>query len=296
MSHPSGDDAGQLRRTASALHSFNRFEIKYLLAYDQVPRLRSELRSRMRADPYSTTGGYPVSSLYYDSPTLRYYWEKIEGLHFRRKLRIRGYGARHELTDDAPVFVEIKQRVNRVTQKRRVRVPYLLARRLCDAGVLIDHDKAQRPFLEEVLGLVEGHGLRPTAITAYNREAYLGDDADLGLRVTLDHRVRGRDRDFHLGAEVENRLIVPPNKAVVEVKANERVPYWITDLSARMGMAVVRISKYCQSVEAFGRAPRSLFHVPVYEDFAVRAEAEDGQAVRTGPESAGTPASPVAAN
>lgn len=274
MSQPSRGDAGHLRRTASALHSFNRFEIKYLLAYDQVPVLREELAARMEADPFTVRGGYPVTSLYYDSKSLRYYWEKIEGLHFRRKLRVRAYGERHELTDETPVFVEIKQRVNRVTQKRRVKVPYLLARRLCNERELIEHLPEQGPFLEEVLGLVEGHGLRPTAITAYNREAYLGYDADLGLRVTIDHRVRGRDRDFHLGAEVENRLIIPPAKAVVEVKANERVPYWITDLSARLGMAVVRVSKYCQSVEAFGQAPRSVFHVPVEDDFTVYSKPE----------------------
>ncbi|THV27243.1 polyphosphate polymerase domain-containing protein [Glycomyces paridis] len=276
MSGPDAPPAepGDLRRTASALHSFNRFEIKYLLSYEDVPRLREELAARMEADPYTRRGGYPVASLYYDSPSLRYYWEKIEGLRFRRKLRVRAYGERGDLTDDSPVYLEIKQRVNRVTQKRRVRVPYRLARRLCDDAVLIDHAPEQRAFLEEVLGLVEGHGLRPTAITAYQREAYLGSDADLGLRVTLDHRVRGRDRDFHLGAEVENRLIIPPHKAVVEVKANERVPYWVTDTAARLGMSVVRISKYCQSIEAHGLAPRSVFHVPTEDDHSVRSRAE----------------------
>ncbi|MEU6247949.1 polyphosphate polymerase domain-containing protein [Glycomyces sp. NPDC047010] len=271
-------DAGHLRRTASALHSFNRFEIKYLLSYEEVPKLREALRSRMEADPFTVRGGYPVASLYYDSASLRYYWEKIEGLHFRRKLRIRNYGDRHELTDETPVYIEIKQRVNRVTQKRRVKVPYLLARKLCDEAVLIDHLPEQRPFLEEVMGLVEGHGLRPTAITAYNREAYLGADADLGLRVTIDHRVRGRDRDFHLGAEVENRLIIPPHKTIVEVKANERVPYWVTDTAASLGMAVVRVSKYCQSIEAHGQAPRSVFHVPVEEDYAVHSKPEHSEA------------------
>ena len=77
----------------------------------------------------------------------------------------------------------------------------------------------------------------------------------------MDQRIRGRDRDLRLDVEAENRFIVPPTKAVVEVKANERVPYWFTDLAAERGLSVVRISKYCQSVEAFGRAPRSVFHV-----------------------------------
>ena len=164
--------------------------------------------------------------------------------------------------DDTTVYVEIKQRVNRVTQKRRVPLPYRLARRLCDGRGMVEHDGAQRAFLEEVLGLVSGLDLRPVTVTGYQREAFVGRDADVGLRVTLDHRVRGRDRDFHLGADAENRLVVPASRSILEVKANDRVPYWMTDLAARNNLSVARVSKYCQSVEAFGRAPRSIFHIP----------------------------------
>jgi hypothetical protein len=85
---------------------------------------------------------------------LRFYWEKIEGLRFRRKLRIRHYGDRSTIDDDITVFVEIKQRVNRVTQKRRVALPYRLARTLCDRRQMIEHDPSQRAFLEEVLELI----------------------------------------------------------------------------------------------------------------------------------------------
>jgi hypothetical protein len=128
---------------------------------------------------------------------------------------------------------------------------------------MIEYGGSGRAFLEEVLGLVSGLDLRPVAMTGYRREAYVGRDADVGLRVTLDHRVRGRDRDLRLDVPgAENRFIIPARLAVLEVKANDRVPYWLTDLTARRNLSVVRVSKYCQSVEAFGRAPRSVFHVP----------------------------------
>jgi hypothetical protein len=126
---------------------------------------------------------------------------------------------------------------------------------------MVEHGPGERAFVEEVLGLVSGLDLRAVAVTGYQREAFIGREAELGLRVTLDHRVRGRDRDFHLAAAAENRFIIPPSRSILEVKANERVPYWLTDLAARSNMSVVRMSKYCQSVEAFGRAPRSIFHV-----------------------------------
>jgi SPX domain protein involved in polyphosphate accumulation len=258
----SDDRAGHALRAPSTLRAFNRYEIKYLMPGIALPALRTELAGRLDLDSHGVSGGYGVWSVYYDTRDLRFYWEKIEGLRFRRKLRLRHYGDRFTVDDRTTVFVEIKQRVNRVTQKRRVALPYHLARDLCDHRSMVEHDPSQRPFLDEVLGLICGLDLRPVAMTGYHREAFVGRDADAGLRVTIDHRIRGRDRDFHLGADAENRLIVPARLTVVEFKANERVPYWLTDLAARLNMTVVRISKYCQGVEAFGRAPRSIFHVP----------------------------------
>lgn len=247
--------------TASSLHAFNRYEIKYLAHERDVPRLRAEFAARMDTDVNSPIGGYPVTSVYYDTAALRFYWEKIEGLRFRRKLRVRLYGTSDGIGEDSQVFVEIKQRVNRVTQKRRIRVSYEDALALC-AGTDIDCDATARPFVDEVRSLVGNLDLRPTVTTGYLREAYVGRDADLGLRVTIDHRVHGRDRDFHLGAQAENRFIIPPHLCILEIKANERVPYWVTDMTARMDMSVVRVSKYCQSIESFGMAPRSLQHTP----------------------------------
>lgn len=257
------DEEGHRFRTPSRLHAFNRYELKYLVPAPQVEDVRTELVSRMHRDRNAGPSGYGVWSLYYDTDRLRFYYEKIEGLKFRRKLRIRRYGELGEdMGDDAQVSVEIKQRVNRVTQKRRVLLPYHLARELCDQRQRIEHPRADQHFIDEVLDLVVRLDLRPTAMTGYRREPYVGLDADLGLRVTLDHRIRGRDRDFDLRAESESRYIIDPSFAVMEIKINERAPYWVTDMAARLGLQLQRISKYCQSIEAHGLAPRSVFHAP----------------------------------
>ncbi|CAL9623682.1 polyphosphate polymerase domain-containing protein [Streptomyces sp. enrichment culture] len=247
---------------ASRLHAFNRFELKYLVPVEEAAEIRDELAERMDRDLHSPVGGYGVWSLYYDTPQLRFYWEKIEGLKFRRKLRIRHYGDLDSVTDESPVCVEIKQRVNRVTQKRRITLPYGVARGLCDERRMVEHSPRESAFVQEVLELVVRLNLQPTAITGYQREALVGRDADTGLRVTFDRRVRGRDRDFHFGiAAPENRFTIPPHMSVMEIKVNERTPHWITDLAARRNLNLVRVSKYVQSVEAFGLAPRSVFHV-----------------------------------
>ncbi|MFC4065472.1 polyphosphate polymerase domain-containing protein [Actinoplanes subglobosus] len=267
--HRDDDHLGHSLRAPSKLHSFNRYEIKYLVPSDQIPQLREEITARMDADSHGADGGYGVWSTYYDTRDLRFYWEKIEGLKFRRKLRVRHYGDRFNVGEKTTVHIEIKQRVNRVTQKRRIALPYHLARDLCDHRQLIEHDPSQKAFVEEVLELVSLLDLRPTMMTGYQREAFVGRDADTGLRVTFDHRIRGRDRDFDFAADAENRLIVPARLSVVEFKANERVPYWLTDLAARMNMSIVRVSKYCQGVEAYDRAPRSIFHISDTESVEV---------------------------
>ncbi|SOD66711.1 VTC domain-containing protein [Streptomyces zhaozhouensis] len=280
-----------LTATGHAPHAFNRYELKYLVPAAGVAEIRREVAARMRPDGNAGPNGYGVWSLYYDTTGLRFYWEKIEGLRFRRKLRIRRYGepgadpGAGPGADDLPVSLEIKQRVNRVTQKRRVLLPYAAARELCDGRQRIvppDAGRADvdRAFVDEVLELVTRLDLRPTAITGYRREPYVGVDSDMGLRVTFDHRVRGRDHDLNLCAEAQNRSIISPHLVVMEVKANERAPYWITDLAARHDLQVRRISKYCQSVEAFGRAPRSVFHAPETEDAPLAAPATGDAAER----------------
>lgn len=243
----------------AALHRFNRYEIKYLLAEHQLPALHEQLRDRMDRDPQQTPAAR-ISSLYYDTPDLRFYWEKIEGLRFRRKLRIRVYGPPDAVTDATAVYVEIKQRVNRVTQKRRIRLSYADARVLCDERRDPGGAPEHAPLVDEVRVLTQNLDLRPTAITTYFREGYMGRDADLGLRITVDHRVSGRDRDFDLASAATNQFIIPPHLAVVEVKVDERAPTWFTDLAARLGLGTVRISKYCKAIEAAPHGPRAPQH------------------------------------
>ena len=241
--------------------TFQRYELKYLVDSATVPALRAELIRRLETDCHGGPLGYDVCSVYYDTPQLGFYWDRIEGRPFRRKLRVRLYGDRSSVDGDTTVYVEIKQQVDKVTEKRRVPLPYRLARRLCDGREMVEHDAAEPAFLTEVLRLVSRLDLRPVTTVCYQREAFVGCGADRDLRITLDHRVRGRDRDHQFGADAADRPIVPASCSILEGKAVGRIPYWITDVVARSHLPMVRVSKYCQSVEDFGRAPQSAFHL-----------------------------------
>jgi hypothetical protein len=44
----------------------------------------------------------------------------------------------------------------------------------------------------------------------------------------------------------------PMHHAVLEIKANDRVPYWLTHLVARNNLQLTRMSKYCSSLDSAG--------------------------------------------
>jgi len=119
-------------RLSHVIRKFNRFELKYVVPLQAAELFRQALRAYLVPDEHGDAHGrYYLSSLYYDGPDWRFYWEKVDGISFRRKLRIRHYESSGPLTGETPVFVEIKQRLNRVTQKRRLSLPYREALRLC---------------------------------------------------------------------------------------------------------------------------------------------------------------------
>lgn len=248
------------------IRKFNRFELKYVIRVEEAAKFRTALKDYLVPDEHGNNHGrYSISSLYYDSPDMRCYWEKESGVRFRRKLRIRHYQNGDIFTDETPVFVEIKQRVDRVTQKRRILLPYSDALYLCHDRQIPDHRIADREVIEEIYNFLWTYNLRPVSIVSYDRQALIGTKYDIGLRVTFDTALRYHMPPFHLHAPRSAALMLPANYVVMEIKVNERIPTWLTNLIAAHNLQLQRISKYCRSIEAS-------WDNPVFQQRAVRAE------------------------
>lgn len=111
----------------------NRYELKYIIEAERYRALVADLAHFMDPDEHGDVDGfYRIISLYYDSPDYAAYRSKIDGLKFRRKLRLRVYVSPRQAIETVDTgFVEIKQRFNRTTQKRRIALPLEQAKRLC---------------------------------------------------------------------------------------------------------------------------------------------------------------------
>jgi SPX domain protein involved in polyphosphate accumulation len=239
-----------------------RYELKYLIRREQIEALVAELSQTLQVDAHGGPGGsYPITSLYYDTPDYKAYWDKLDGHRSRRKVRVRVYGDT-TITPETPAFLEVKQRINKLMRKRRVALPYAdaldfdnyheLGLRRAEQGSTLDQS-----LLHEAYYLYRTLQLRPSCVVTYDRLAFEGDARAPDLRITLDTNLRGRIRDLSLLTELPggrsggatDQQILGPEYAVLEVKANQNVPRWVAQLTARHRCTFYRISKYCMVLE-----------------------------------------------
>ncbi|MDJ0766754.1 MAG: polyphosphate polymerase domain-containing protein [Myxococcota bacterium] len=231
------------------IRRFNRYELKYILPVKKSEKIMVDLENFTDKDPFGGSNGYPLVSLYYDSPGLDFFWAKVEGIKFRRKLRIRIY-PKDPIQSTTTGMVEIKQRINRTVQKRRLKLLLDDTDRLCRGESLshLELDGMDRQVASEVLYMVDAMQLRPTCITAYHRKAFIGGRYDAGLRITFDTNVRYRTYALTVNEAADNHLVLPLDWCIMEVKVNDAVPDWVTSLLARHQCRLQRISKYCAGI------------------------------------------------
>lgn len=225
-------------------HHFNRYEIKYVVRRDLAGRLKESLTPYMHRDSHLSDAvpAYRVNSVYFDSPDLRCFWEKVDGVRFRRKVRIRSYG---NASDKA--FLEIKQKLDMTTQKRRSVYP---TSQLIDRLVHRKGDALQGEVGEEVELLFYQNSFEPKVLVSYDRVAYMGSTDD-SLRVTFDSNCRFRQtRLFEADSMQGAGYFLHPSVQIVEVKFDNLIPRWLVSIVRKFGLNPTRVSKYCHSVNS----------------------------------------------
>ena len=225
--------------------TLNRFEVKYLVATRAMPELSAALGEYVVPDPHAGgEQGYGVFSIYWDSPDFRHFWEKVEGIKYRRKLRFRRY-----LGSDQ-VFVEIKQRHDRTLQKRRATWPVERVVRAFGDGHTVDWDAVGDDKVgTEGLLMAQRYRLFPRMGILYRRRALFGA-FDPELRVTFDSRIQYRTAGLDIARPFDTgKYVLDPRVTVMEIKYNHRAPVWLTKMIRRHELRIVRMSKYCSAVD-----------------------------------------------
>jgi len=226
-----------------AINVFRRYEKKFLLDEHIMNRLLPTLREHMEADKYCVGGRtYHICNLYFDTQGDDVIRESLQHPFYKEKLRMRSYGI--PPNGEAPVFLELKKKVNRIVTKRRTQLSYAQAAAfLRDGTVPEGADYMQRQVLSEIDYYLSHKDVAPTTLISYDRMAFF-DRTDPNFRLTFDSNLRHlRGVTSFVGGR-EGELLFPPDFRLMEVKVSGAYPKWFADLICQEGVRPHSFSKY----------------------------------------------------
>jgi len=243
-----------------------RFELKYIIPEDVALAVRDFVAGYLDVDEYAASMpnfSYPVHSLYVDSDNLELYNSTINGDKNRFKLRLRFY----ENRPSAPIFFEIKRRMNNTISKqrggvKREAVDSLLHGQYPGLEHLASEDPKQLVAVQRFCQLASELNVKPKTHVAYWREAWLSRH-DNSVRVTMDRCVRSQvESTARLVTEMEDPVVVFGDSVVLELKFTNRLPEWFKDLTRVFNLVQCGAAKYVDGVTKIGKARVNLGFVP----------------------------------
>lgn len=244
-------------------------EYKFLIPKELLGNIRNEMKPYIVPDKYSDMRKekqYTVRSIYYDNRSFDCYYEKMDGMKFKKKFRIRGYNSYEE---NEIVFLEIKRKDESYVAKDRVPLRWEQLE-----GIFLNNGRQKIPFAEGTKEYIDtGHFLYnyylkklvPTVIVIYERESFFCK-FNQSFRITFDKNLRSLlypslDSLYDEG----NVKHLFGHKFLLELKFYERLPSWINSIIVKYRLERIPFSKYTLCIDshiAAKKFTRGVGHLP----------------------------------
>lgn len=216
--------------------SVARKEIKYLLDPLIAHSMQQKLGAILPIDRQDSQGGYLVRSLYFDTIYDKDYYDKIDGLEMRRKIRLRIYDP-----EDKTAKLEVKEKQGSDQWKRSAVILKEDARLLIAGDYKALRQKSLPPFLQNVLLKMEAEAYLPKTIVEFRRLAFVGRINN--TRITFDSQLKATETTFDLfSPSLSLYPILYP--IILEVKFNHFLLSYIKQLLNLADQTPVATSKY----------------------------------------------------
>ncbi len=266
---------GKMPNCKRASESFERKEMKYRLSAGQLAALLTLVREHLKPTEFADS---TITSVYYDTPTFELIERSLEKPLYKEKLRLRVYGDSFEASMRA--FVELKKKYKGIVYKRRMAMS-LQAALAYLSGTSFQDACAQHPLQDsedapslanarsmqiarEVDFFMQRHAsLAPSMLIACERLSF-ADEAS-GLRITFDARIRALPFPLGpaacakydaaclaraastlraMGVTQVGQSVIGPGEAIMEVKCQAGLPFWLVDALSELGAYQQSFSKY----------------------------------------------------
>lgn len=214
---------------------FKRHEMKYLLNRQQKERMLEALKTYMRPDQY---GHACIRNIYFDTDTFRLIRRSLEKPAYKEKLRIRSY---QTAGPDDTVFVELKKKYHSIVYKRRIALTEQAVRECFRTGAPLP---VQSQIADEIHYFrCYYQPLHPAVFLSYERDAYESLDGS-DFRVTFDENIQYRQEDLSLASDPYGKPLLRQGEALMEIKAANAIPLWMSRQLASQQIYQTSFSKY----------------------------------------------------
>ena len=223
-----------------------RYELKFIITPTMAYFLKTRLLNVMEVDSLANGGsnGYTISSLYFDDLESTAYFEKLDGVLYRTKYRIRVYDY-----DDSFIRLERKLKHENMTSKDQTKITKEQFYDIINGNIneiAISDDKLYNEFIKDI----RIKSLRPSVIVEYKRLALTYPVSD--VRVTFDSEVRTGMYNYDLfSPELSTYSVLNPDEVILEVKFNDYLPAHISAILTTIPSFRQAVSKFalCRSIK-----------------------------------------------
>lgn len=225
-----------------------RHEIKFIISKQMSLILKQRLALAMDVDKNSVNldNTYFIRSLYFDDINSTAYYEKIDGVLYRKKYRIRIYN-----NDSSFIRLERKWKHNNMTSKDQLKISKencinLLTNQFDN----IDKELLNHSLMKEFITDIKVFGLKPSVIVDYKRLAYTYPISE--VRITFDEKIKSGLYNCNLfNMDRITYDVIDNDEVVLEVKFNEVLPEHISIILQTIPMYRQAVSKFalCRSIK-----------------------------------------------
>lgn len=222
-----------------------RHELKFKISNSAAEVLKQKLSLILGKDKnaYYSDGSYLIKSLYFDDRDSSSYYEKMDGVLYRKKYRIRMY-------NDIDTFIRLEKKMkhNNYTAKEQMLISRDIYSKILNGK--IDEIEEPEGLLFEFITNYKNKGLVPSVIVEYHRTAFTYPISD--VRITFDSNIQSSLYNYDLFNTSYPRYIVDePGKQVLEVKFNEVLPLHIAHILNDIPACREAVSKFaiCRSIK-----------------------------------------------
>lgn len=213
-----------------------RHEQKYFISDSDVSIIQELMQSAMIEDPHNEGDGYLVKSIYFDDFFDSCLIEKLDGVRFRKKFRVRYYNDQRDYAK-----FEIKEKIDNYISKTSIVIPENIIVQF-NGG---DSDKLYT-FIDESQIFPTPRFMDaffPVSTVEYRRQAFTLPFEN--IRITIDRFLSSYDYQTTGGADQKfGHLMIPSGLSVLEIKFSSELPWFLRQLLSSIPSRRSAISKY----------------------------------------------------